>query len=251
MRAAPFKDHFSSLAEGYRRHRPRYPEALFSALAEYAPRRRLAWDVGCGSGQASLGLAEHFARVIATDAASAQIAKATPHPRVAYKVALAEASGIAPASVDLVLIAQALHWFDLDAFYGEVTRVAAPGAVVAAVAYQLFTIAPDIDAVVQAFYAETLGPYWPPERRFIDDGYTSIAFPFAALAPPAIVMTAQWSLAEVLGYLATWSAVAAYRRARGEDPIPAFAPRLARLWGAPGARRAVRWPLCLRLGRVG
>jgi ubiquinone/menaquinone biosynthesis C-methylase UbiE len=126
-----FKDHFSDRAAGYARARPRYPPQLFSALAGLTGARRLAWDCGTGNGQAAIGLAEHFDRVHATDASAAQLRQAEAHPRIRYEEAPESASGLAGHSADLVTVAQAAHWFDLDAFYREVNRVLRPGGVLA------------------------------------------------------------------------------------------------------------------------
>ncbi len=245
-----FKDHFSATAEAYGRYRPAYPAALFQELASLAPGRDLAWDCGCGNGQASLGLAEHFAAVHASDPSAQQIAKATPHPKVTYAVGRAEASGLPAAGVDLVLAAQAAHWFDHAAFHAEVRRVAKPGALLALVSYGLLVVAPDIDRLLHGLHNETLGPYWPPERWSVVEGYRDLPFPFPELEAPALEMAVTWSLEHMLGYVGTWSGLGGYRKARGEDPLPAFAEKLAAAWGPAERERRVRWPLSLRLGRV-
>lgn len=247
---AGFKDHFSSTAEAYGQFRPSYPAALFESLAALAPGRDLAWDCGCGNGQASLGLAAHFAAVHASDPSERQIAEAAPHPRVRYTVGRAEQSGLAAASVDLILAAQAAHWFDHAAFHAEVRRVAKPGALLALVSYGLLEIAPEIDALLHRFHNETLGPYWPAERWLVVGGYRDLPFPFPEIAPPRHEMAVDWSLAHLIGYIGTWSGLGACREQTGEDPLPAIGEALAAAWGAPERVRAVRWPLSLRLGRV-
>lgn len=249
---------FGSVAGGYRSYRPGYPDALFDFLAAQAPARNAAWDVGCGSGQATLPLAERFGVVFATDPSAAQIARAPRHPAVRYGVARAEASGlpgagvagagVAGAGVDLVSAAQAAHWFEHDGFAAEVRRVARPRALVALFGYGKAFVSPEVDAVVEHLYTDLVGADWPPERRYIEDGYRSIPFPFAELPAPAFDMRAEWTLDQLLGYLRTWSAVARYRAREGEDPVALVEARLAAAWG-PGAR-VVRWPLLLRAGRV-
>lgn len=245
-----FIDRFGGHARDYARFRPVYPPALYTYLAGLVAQRGLAWDCATGSGQAALGLVDHFARVTATDASREQIAAATPHPRIEYRAAPAERSGFAAASVDLVTVAQALHWFDVDAFYTEVRRVVKPGGVLAAWCYGLTRIAPDLDGVVDRYYRDIVGPYWPAERRHVDDQYRSIAFPFEDIAAPAFRMEQRWTLDEFLGYLATWSATQRYRETHGENPLELIRAPLARAWGEDSAPRVVGWPLHLRIGRV-
>jgi SAM-dependent methyltransferase len=245
-----FKDHFSDRAGDYRAHRPRYPDALYDVLAAAAPGRDLAWDAGCGNGQLSVGLARHFARVVATDASPQQIASAEPHPRVRYAAAPAGASGLAGGSVDLVTVAQAAHWFDLDAFYGEVRRVTRPGGALALISYGVLTLGEAIDPLVLGFYEGVLGPFWPPERRHVDAGYSTLPFPFAGLPVPPLAMAVDWTLAQFLGYLGTWSALRPAARALGGDPLAEFAGRLAPAWGEPDRTRTVTWPVTVRLGIV-
>jgi SAM-dependent methyltransferase len=249
-----FKDHFSGHAAGYAAYRPVYPLALVEALAGLSSRHEVAWDCGCGSGQLSVLLAERFAHVIATDASAQQIAHATQHPRVEYRCVPAEVSGLADASIDLIVVAQAVHWFDLPAFYREVRRVARPGAPLALVTYNLLHIDERIDRIIGAYYYGVVNAYWPPERRLVEENYRSLDFPFRAIDPPSIAMTAEWSLPEVLGYVETWSAVVAARKAIGSAPMDRFAAELTAAWidawGDANVRREVRWPLALRVGFV-
>lgn len=246
-----FADHFGGVARGYASFRPTYPRALFDWLAEVAPSRSLAWDCATGSGQAAVDLAAGFAHVIATDASAAQIAQATPHPRVEYRVATAEDSGIATGSVDLVAVAQALHWFDLGRFNAEARRVLVRGGVIAEWAYGLTRVDGDaVDALVQHYYSEVVGPWWPPERSHIETGYRDLAFPFTRLDAPPFTMAVDWNLGQLLGYLRTWSATARFTQVRGFDPVLALGERLAPHWGPPAQARRVSWPLALRAGRV-
>ncbi len=246
-----FSDHFSSVASQYAEFRPRYPDALFDWLAALAEHRGLAWDCATGSGQAAVALASRFDRVIATDASAGQIASATPHPRVEYRVGTAEASGLDPGSVDTLTVAQALHWFDRPAFYAEARRVVRPGGVVAAWTYGHPSIdEARADSVLRRFYSETVGPFWPEERALVDAGYRTIDFPFTEVAPPAFEMETRWTLDALVGYVSTWSAVTRFREARKEDPVPAFAEALTPLWGDRGSPRRIAWPLAVKVGRV-
>jgi ubiquinone/menaquinone biosynthesis C-methylase UbiE len=248
--APKFHDHFSRVADRYADFRPHYPAALFDWLATLAARDGLVWDCAAGSGQATLDLARRFDRVIATDASGEQIAAAAPHPRVEYRVAPAEASGLPAASVALVTVAQALHWFDLERFYAEARRVLRPDGVLAVWAYGINEVEGEaVNALVQDFYANVVGPYWPPERRLVEEGYRTVPFPWAELAPPPFRMEARWTLPQLLGYFGTWSATNRYAQATGRDPLPPLAEALRGVWGAADLPRLVAWPLALRAGR--
>jgi SAM-dependent methyltransferase len=157
-------------------------------------------------------LGESFGRVIATDAGAQQVASAEPHPRVEYRVAVAEASGLADHSVDLITAAQAAHWFDLTAFSAEARRVGRPGGLLALITYGVSEIDPDIDPVVQHFYEDVVGPYRPPERRHVEDGYRSFDFPFEEITAPPLAVVVNRRAADLIGYADTWSAVRGPRR---------------------------------------
>lgn len=246
-----FKDHFSQGSAAYAAARPRYPRALVDFLAGACASTALAWDVGCGSGQLSTLLAERFGKVIATDASAQQLEHAEAHPKVEYRRAPAEASGLDARSVDLVTAAQAAHWFELPRFYAEVRRVArGPGAVVALVTYAWHSVAPAIDEVVAPFALGTLAPFWPKERKSVEDGYASLDFPFARLEVPALELSADWDVEAMLAYIRTWSAVSAFVRAGHEAQVQAFEADVRKAWGPIGARR-VTWPLTVVAGRVG
>jgi ubiquinone/menaquinone biosynthesis C-methylase UbiE len=251
-----FPDHFSGHASDYAAYRPRYPDALFEAVVRHCAATRRAWDCGTGNGQAAVALARYVDHVVATDASAAQIAEATPHERVTYHVAPAEDSPLADASANLATVAQALHWFDLDAFYAEVRRVVRPGGVIAAWTYTLFHAPPEdlragaIDTILRHFYDSVVGPYWPEERRHIEARYQSLAFPFDEMEAPSLTLTADWALPDVVGYLRTWSASQRYADATGTDPIDCIAGDLRDAWGAPSTVRTMHWPAPMRIGRV-
>jgi SAM-dependent methyltransferase len=245
-----FEDHFSADSAGYRANRPGYPDALFDHLAAMAPHRELAWDCATGSGQAASGLARHFRRVIATDASTQQITNTVSHPNIEYRVATAEHSGLDYHSVDLCTVAQSLHWFDLDLFYQEVRRVLVTGGVLAIWSYNLLTVTPEVDAVIRRLYHDLLGPWWPPQRQLVERGYADIPFPFEPLPTPRFDMHAQWQLAQLTGYLRTWSAVQRYLQEKGEDAVAVVEAELQAAWGEATLRRRVQWPLALRLGRT-
>jgi SAM-dependent methyltransferase len=247
---AKFKDHFSGVAEVYAASRPSYPPALAAALAKLCAHTSVAVDCGCGNGQLSTILAAHFEQVIALDPSAAQIAAAAPHPRVAYRVAPAEHTGVADHSANLVVAAQAAHWFDLPEFWREVRRIARPGAPCALITYSLMQVEPAIDDCVRHFHDVTLGDYWPPERASVIAGYRDIAFPFAELAMPSLHIERDWNLEQLMNYLDTWSGLKAAEKVLPVSPRGAFRDQLGPLWGDPAMRRAVRWPLTVRCGRV-
>jgi ubiquinone/menaquinone biosynthesis C-methylase UbiE len=245
-----YLDQFSAVAGEYASHRPSYPDALFTYLGSQCPGHELAWDCGAGSGQATLPLIRSFRRVVATDASAAMLAHAPRHPAIEYRVAPAHSSGLDSASVDLVTVAQALHWFDVEPFYAEVERVLVPGGVLAAWTYsnQLTGHAP-IDRILARYYHEVVGPFWAPERRHVESGYASLPFPFPELPSPGFTMEQHWSLNQLLGYVATWSATQRCRELTGIDPVVELRHRLLPEWGEPAAVRRVLWPLSMRAGR--
>lgn len=245
----PFTDHFAGVSPGYASFRPTYPPGLFDALVDIAPSTALAWDAGAGSGQASVALGHRFARVVATDASASQIERATPHARVEYRVAPAHQSGLEDASVGLITVAQALHWFDVDAFHAEAERVLAPNGIIAEWSYGLLDIptAPRVAEMVNALDRD-VGAHWPPERKHVDDRYAALAFPFEPVNIGEFAMENDWTLEQLAGYLGTWSAVSRYRTATGSDPLADFIQRAGEGWGRAPVHR-VRWPLALRVGR--
>jgi SAM-dependent methyltransferase len=245
-----FKDHFSGHASLYAQARPHYPDALFDWVADTAPSRECAWDVGCGNGQASVALAQRFDRVIATDPSAQQIGNAQQHPRIDYRVESGERTSIPGHSVDAITVAQALHWFDLPRFVEEVQRVAKPGALFAAWTYAGCNVTPQVDTVIARLYEDTLGAYWPPERRLVDEGYASLALPFEPVQAPAFEMRMEWNAEQLLAYLSSWSAAQRHRAATGRDAVAEIADALRNAWGDPRQSRAVRWNLGMRAGKI-
>ncbi len=243
-------DHFSVIARTYASFRPRYPRALFDFVASIVDRHRLAWDCGAGNGQATVDLAERFEKVIGTDSSAEQLAKAPAHPKIEWLVAPAESVPIATGSVDLTTVAQALHWFDHDRFYAEVTRVSAPGAAIAAWTYAPPRMDGDVGRAIKRLMYETLGENWPPERQYVEQEYRTIPFPFPRLESPRLELVEHWTLDQVAGYARSWSATALYVAAHGADPVVELERELRAIWGDPAERRTITWPLILLTGRV-
>ena len=243
-----FADYFSVTAPDYERFRPRYPETLFDLITSLVVQRERAWDCATGSGQAIGPLVKCFGHVLASDASSAQIRHATVAPQVELFLARAERVPLRDACIDLITVAQALHWFDLDAFVAEAERVLKPGGILAAWTYNLCRVNAVIDGVVRSFYRDIIGPYWPSERRLVDEAYASITLSLSDSRSMSTSMSAQWTLDHLMHYFGTWSAVLAYRKTHGSDPVELISSDLHRAWGDVETRR-VTWPITLKTAR--
>ena len=249
MNAPTFADHFSAVAAQYANARPEYPAALFDWIAAIVSPRAIAWEPGCGSGQASRDLARVFDRVHATDPSAAQVAQARGPANVTFSVEAGERCALSDASVDAVCVAQALHWFDRPRFFAECVRVLRPGGVLLAWGYQDLVAPPGVDEVLDPF-RETIEACWPPERDLIDEAYASFAWPFDAIATPHMDLVAEWTLPRMLGYFSSYSATKRYRDAHGgEDPVAGYAPAIEAAWGNPATVRRLRWPLFVHARR--
>ncbi len=242
------KDYFSTQSDQYRRFRPNYPRELFSFLAEQSQRDDLAWDCATGNGQAAVSIAEHFSQVIATDISAEQIKNAQPHPKIKYRIAAAEESQLPGGSVDLIAVAQALHWLHLPDFYREVRRVARNKALIAVWGYGAQQIDSPLDALIMKYYSDIVDPFWPPERLHIETSYSNLPFPFAQLPTPTFSIAVNLSCNDFLGYLNSWSATRRFQDARGYSPLRYISEELYSLWGSE--KRRVVWPLFLQIGRI-
>lgn len=246
-------DHFKSVAHYYGEFRPRYPTRLYELIAQECPHRGHAWDCATGSGQAAVALADIFKTVTATDASAAQLAASEAHPNITYRCAPAEASGLESESVDAITVAQALHWFPLDAFFQECGRVLKPEGILAVWTYGLMkTKQEPINAVIQHYYHSIVGPYWPPQRRLVDEAYKSIQLPFeelsiSGLETNPLILEQKWDQVQLMGYLRSWSASGYYVESTGKDPISTIRANLDTAWGDPKEKRLVQWPITLRL----
>lgn len=244
-----FKDHFSGHAAAYAMARPTYPEALFDWLAAQAPGRELAWDAGCGNGQASVALARRFRRVHASDPSAGQIAAATPDERISYRVEPAEACSLPDASVDLITVAQAYHWLDHGRFATEATRALRPGGVLAVFNYARSSVDAGVDRIFAELHDRILAVDWPPERQHAVEGFRALPFPFPERHElPGFELRCDWMLDHYLAYLRSWSASQRHQRRTGRDAVADIAPTMTAAWGDPGQIRSVHWPLMLRVG---
>ncbi len=244
-----FKDHFSTKTDDYARFRPGYPDELFAYFASLTREHLKAWDCATGSGQAAAGLADHYQTVVATDASQVQLDNAYQAKGVTYQQATAEESGLPAQSCDLITVAQALHWFDLTGFTCEVKRVLKPGGVLAVWSYNLISISAEIDKVIADFYHNVIGPFWPAERKMVENGYADVSMPMKSLELPPFNLTEQWSLSQVLGYIRTWSAIKGYQKEHNIDPVVELESQLVALWPISDEKRSVCWPLTVKVWR--
>lgn len=243
-----FKDLFSKQAADYSKFRPTYPVELYQYLTTLVKEHKLAVDLGTGNGQAALVLADYFDKVVAIDPSEKQIQQATQHPHIEYKVGTAESIAVADQSVDLITVAQAFHWFKHDIFFTEAKRILKPEGILALWVYNLCSIDPIIDSHIKDFYDNVVGPYWEPERRLLEQNFSTIAFPFAEIQGRSFRMEKRWSREDLLGYLSTWSALQTYRKKTGTDPLQELTQKLQLLWPTNDAR-AVKWTIYPRVFR--
>ncbi len=250
---AAFKDLFSAQAADYARYRPQYPPALAAWLASLTPYRGVAWDCATGNGQLALLLEPHYHLVCATDSSPAQLTMAPGRKGILYSCQPAYPTDFPDEFFDLITVGQAIHWFVNDAFYDEVKRVAKPGAIFACIGYGLCSTGHSgVDAWLQHFYRQIAGPYWEPERRYIDEEYRSLPFPFDTQPDtPAFSMQQHWQLADMRGYLGTWSALQKLQQQRADavELLEREWGALQQLWPA-GEQLEVRFPLLLRVARL-
>jgi SAM-dependent methyltransferase len=244
-------DHFSSVSAAYSAFRPRYPAALIDYFASLAPRRRIAWDCGAGSGQATVDIARRFEFVVGTDLSADQLARASNDPSAGWAACSAERAAIRSDSIDAIAVAQALHWFANDAFFAEVKRVASgPGAAIVAWTYAAPRMEGDVGEVLRRFMFEDIGSYWPPERKYVDSEYRTIPFPFERVAAPPFSLENYWTLPQIAGYMRSMSATSRYVKANAVDPVVAVEAELHAIWH-DGAPRRIVWPVIVLAGRAG
>lgn len=244
------KDNFSGHASSYAQFRPVYPKALYDHLLTLVNEGAYAWDCGCGNGQVAGVIADYFNRVVATDISLNQIELAVLKSNVDYRVMPAEKTDIKSGSINLVTVGQALHWFNFEEFYQEVKRVCKPDAILAVWCYNLLEINEDIDIIIGHFYANILGDsYWDPERKYIEEHYETIPFPFQDLESPEFKIEVSWNLDQLLGYLNSWSAVQHYIKKNGTNPLEQVMDDLKKAWGNAESHKVI-FPIYIRIGKV-
>jgi Methyltransferase domain len=244
-------DHFGEKSSEYLLYRPDYPENLYCYLAGLAVKRELAWDCATGNGQAAVQLSQYFKQVIGSDINQEQLDVAVKKNNIEYRCWPADKTMLSNGSVDLITVAQALHWFDLDKFYEEVRRVSRYEGIIAAWCYSLGFINDEVDELIKKLYHDILGSaYWPEERRYIDEGYRTIPFPFKKIAAPEFTIEKKVNLMQFIGYLNTWSAVKQYQRMNQDNPINLIFPDLQLVWGDAETERVIQWPIHLLAGKI-
>lgn len=244
------KDLFSGDSDQYRYFRPAYPRDLIAFLAGLCQRRERAWDCACGNGQAAGLMSDYFLSVEATDISASQIAEAVQRANINYSIRSAEDSKFPMGYFDLCVVAQAVHWFDFDRFFGELNRVMKPGGIVALIGYGLMETGHSmVNQLIHQLYKEVLGPYWDPEREHIDSHYQKIPFPYISLTAPHFEMNVNWTRDHLLGYLSTWSAVKHYKKQKNEDPLLLFSEQLFHHWQDLEVKE-VSFPLILKIGQL-
>lgn len=243
------KDNFSARSADYARFRPRYPEALFDFLLSKVEGRSSLWDVGTGNGQILTHLAKHFEHVLATDISDSQLSNAFPFENVSYIKRSAEEPFDPALKFDLITVAQAIHWFKFNAFYANVKEHLRPGGALAVLGYGLPSVSPEVDALVQGFYHRDLGPFWDPERVYIDENYTTIPFPFKEIETPQFRFQTEWTREVMIGYLSTWSALQHYKRQHDHDLLGELNTAMGIVWPDDMVKE-VSFPVLLRLGQI-
>jgi SAM-dependent methyltransferase len=242
------KDLFSQHSKEYATFRPTYPKELFDFIFSHVVNFDLACDCATGNGQAAKGLATRFRHVRATDISAKQIENAVRQDNIFYSVGQAEKTSFADNSFDLITVAQAIHWIDFNLFYPEVARIAKPDAVLAVWGYSLLSIDPTIDSILSDFYIRVVGPYWDKERKFIDEKYQTIPFPFEEVKSPTFTFSVEWTIEELQGYLGTWSAVQKFIKVNQLNPVDKLIDSIGPHWTEN--KKSIHFPLFLRMGII-
>lgn len=242
------KDNFSVQAKGYSKFRPGYPKEMIAYLLSFVPDKNMALDVATGNGQVAAMLADYFKEVHAADISQNQLDHAIQKDNIMYSLQRAEGTNFADVQFDLITIAQAVHWFDFDAFYKEVSRILKPGGIVAVIGYGLFRSNAETEKIIARLYHDVLGSYWDPERGYLDENYTTIPFPYDEIyINKQFVSSYTWTFEQLIGYLETWSAVQHYIKKNNQNPLDIIKEELQDSWMKNDRR--VTFPILLRLGK--
>lgn len=242
------KDNFSEVAANYLRYRPGYPKELIRFIVDHCKAKQTAWDCGTGNGQVAMELSPYFNKIIATDISKQQLDQAFKSKNIEYRLESAESCTILDKSLDLITVAQAIHWFDFNVFYRQVNRVLKPDGILAVWAYNNPVLEEELNNTIQEIYEDTLGSYWDPERQYITDGYTTIPFPFDEINCPPFSIEYKWTREHFVGYISTWSALKHYRSKNTVDLLPWIDEKLKPNWPDQTVK-PVYFPCHLRMGK--
>jgi ubiquinone/menaquinone biosynthesis C-methylase UbiE len=241
------KDNFSVQSAGYAQFRPTYPSELYDFLFSLLSEQHTAWDCATGNGQVARELARNFTDVYGTDISQNQLSHAVQKDNITYLLQSSDKSTFEDNTFDLITVAQAIHWFNFDAFYAEVKRTLKPFGVFAAFGYGVMQINEELDIIIHKLYKTILGPYWDEERKYIDQGYHTLPFPFQEVPVPELSIKTSWNFEQLSGYLNTWSAVQHYKKANDSNPLDLVISDLQDAWG--DAERDVIFPILMRVGK--
>ncbi len=243
------KDNFSSESDKYAKFRPLYPEDMFTFIYSKVESKGSVWDCGTGSGQVAKKLAEEFEKVFGTDISESQLKNAFQAENIHYSVQPAEEVDFPDDYFDLVVVAQAIHWFDFNRFYAEVNRTVKSRGILAVVGYGMIQISEEIDKIIEELYLNILKGYWDKERKYIDDNYETLPFPFDKIETPKFDSKMKWDLSHLIGYLKTWSAVKHFENSTGFNPVDKIVDQLKDVW-KPEEVKLVSFPILLRVARI-
>lgn len=241
------KDNFSIQSAGYAQYRPTYPKELYDFLFSLVAVKETAWDCATGNGQVARELASHFNHVFGTDISENQLSHAVQKDNITYLLQSSDHSTFEDQTFDLITVAQAIHWFNFEGFYSEVKRTLKPGGIFAAFGYGVMKIDEKVDLIIHKLYRSILGSYWDEERKYIDEGYLTIPFPFQELPVPELSIKTYWNFEQLTGYLNTWSAVQHFRKANLSDPLDLIISELEAAWG--DEVKEVNFPILMRAGK--
>ena len=243
------KDNFSKQANLYANFRPHYPDALYKYIFEQVKNFDVALDVATGNGQAASVLANRFKKVFGTDISLKQLDNAIQKENIEYLVEPAEKFSFPDLHFDLITVAQAIHWFDFEKFYAEVNRTLKSNGLLVVIGYGLIRIDDELNAIIDHFYKNIIGPYWDKERKLIDEEYQTIPFPFTEIESPKLFIEYEWTLEHFLNYLQTWSAVQHYITANNHNPVSnEMIMQLKQYWSDEELKK-ICFPLFIRAGR--
>jgi ubiquinone/menaquinone biosynthesis C-methylase UbiE len=242
------KDNFSKQAVDYSKFRPQYPEEIIEYIISCVNNKSKALDVATGNGQVAHKLSAHFEKVFATDISQKQLDNAIQADNIIYSKESAEKTSFENQQFDLIVVAQAVHWFNFELFYKEIYRILKPKGIFAVMGYGLFSTNPNSDKILRHFYYDIVGSYWDTERKYLDENYETIPFPFKEIPACKFENQFSWTFEALIGYLQTWSSVQHYISKNNQNPIDLIYEDLKASWQKNNHK--VTFPLLLRIGKL-